>query len=119
MVHPQCETEPSGEDHGDGPARGRRLRADVVSPEGKTWRLRGEYREVQPAERLGFTWSWEGEPEHGETLVTVEFRRLGQSNFTEVLLRHEGFSTVDSCKSHQEGWNACLDTLEEKIIGWQ
>ncbi len=88
------------------------LRVDVVSPEGKTWKLRGQYREIKPAEKLVFTWSWENVPEDGNTLVTVEFRRLGQSNFTEVLLRHEGFPSADSCKSHTAGWDACLLTLE-------
>jgi len=95
---------------------GGRLRADVVSPEGRTWKLRGEYREIKPAEKLVFTWSWENEPQHGETLVSVEFRRLGQSNFTEVLVRHEGFPTADSCEDHASGWNACLNTLE-RLMG--
>ena len=40
--------------------------ADMVSPEGKVWKLRGEYREIKPAEKLVFTWSRVNEPQHGE-----------------------------------------------------
>jgi len=75
----------------------------------------GHSLEIRPAEKLVITCSWENEPQHGETLVTVEFRRLGQSNFTEVLLRHEGFPSADSCKDHTNGWNACLLTLEKAM----
>jgi uncharacterized protein YndB with AHSA1/START domain len=92
---------------------GGRLRLEVNGADGKTWKLLGEYREVCKPARLSFTWSFENDPTHGETLVTVDFRRLGESNFTEVRLRHEGFLTEQSCKGHNEGWIACYALLDE------
>src|SRR5262249_33458707 len=43
--------------------------------EGDPLHLAGTYREVEPPERLVYTWRWEvGVPDPGESLVTVEFR---------------------------------------------
>jgi uncharacterized protein YndB with AHSA1/START domain len=71
----------------------------------------GTYREVQPPERLVFTWSWEEGIDVGETLVTVEFRDLGDS--TEVVLTHELFPNEQARDKHIEGWSGCLERLEK------
>lgn len=71
----------------------------------------GTYREVQPPERLVFTWSWEEGMDVGETLVTVEFRDLGGS--TEVVLTHELFPNEQARDKHNEGWSGCLKRLEK------
>ena len=71
----------------------------------------GTYREVQPPERLVFTWSWEEGIDVGETLVTVEFRDLGGS--TEVVLTHELFPNEQARDKHNEGWSGCLERLEK------
>lgn len=67
----------------------------------------GVYREIRPPEKLVFTWSWEGEPM--ETLVTVEFRDLGDA--TEVMLKHEYFPDALTRDKHSEGWTGCLEQL--------
>ncbi len=87
----------------------------MKDPSGKVWKLLAEYREVRRPERLIFTWRWENDPALGETLVTVEFRRLGNSNFTEVKLRHEDFPTAQTCKSHEDGWIGCFITLDREL----
>ena len=71
----------------------------------------GTYQEIQPPEKLVFTLSWEQGVDVGETLVTVEFRDLGDS--TEVVLSHERFPTEESRDKHAEGWNGCLERLEK------
>ncbi len=71
----------------------------------------GTYREVQPPERLVFTWSWEEGMDVGETLVTVQFRDLGGS--TEVVLTHELFPNEQARDKHNEGWSGCLERLEK------
>jgi len=78
-------------------------------PDGEVFYLSGAFREVKPLEKLVYTWSWEAEPELGETLVTVEFRDLGSS--TDVVLTHELFPTEKALKDHDRGWNSCLDRL--------
>ncbi|MGH7408469.1 MAG: SRPBCC family protein, partial [Candidatus Methylomirabilales bacterium] len=61
-------------------------------PDGGVFYLAGTFREVRPPERLVYTWVWEGSPELGETLVTVEFRTRGKA--TEIRLTHELFPTA-------------------------
>lgn len=82
--------------------------------EGESYTAVGEYREIDPAKRLVYTWEWE-EPEQamGDTIVTVEFRDLGGS--TEIVLTHEGFPTDDAAAGHAEGWGLCLDQLAELL----
>ncbi len=84
------------------------------TPEGDRW-VGGEYTEVTPPERLVFTWSWEGDytADSPETLVTVEFRNLG--DMTEVALTHERFGSVESRDHHRHGWSSSLDCLEQVL----
>lgn len=88
---------------------GGRYRLEVGSPDGALHLLSGTYREVVPPEKLAFTWSWEGIPDFGETLVTVEFHARG--TFTEVVLTHEFFPNKEACDNHTKGWHGCFDAL--------
>ena len=76
---------------------------------------KGVYREVKPPSRLVFTWSWEGDPNSAEMLITVEFRDKG--NETELTLTHELFPSEESKKGHEEGWVGCLDKLAQVLGG--
>jgi uncharacterized protein YndB with AHSA1/START domain len=69
----------------------------------------GIYREVVPNRRLVFTWQWEGS--ELETMVTLEFRPLSDSE-TELTLIHEGFDSEDTRDKHGQGWDGCLAKLE-------
>ncbi len=68
----------------------------------------GTYREIDPPNRLVYTWDWV-EDDHRmdtETLVTVEFRP--HADGTEVVLTHEAFPTEEITDLHGEGWESCL-----------
>ena len=73
----------------------------------------GIYREIRPPEKLVFTWSWEGEAERIDTLVTVEFRDMGKS--TEIILKHEFFPDEPTRDQHTEGWTGCINMLAEHL----
>jgi|ERR1017187_8012189 uncharacterized protein YndB with AHSA1/START domain len=75
--------------------------------DGNVHRLAGTYREIKPPEKIVFTWRWEQDPNAYDSLVTVEFRDLGQS--TEIALHHEQFPNVEECEKHNQGWNGCFD----------
>ncbi len=66
------------------------------------------FQEVQPMERLSFTWKWQADDE--QSLVTVEF--FEQSGGTRVRLVHSKFATEKSRDGHAWGWKACFDTLD-------
>ena len=79
----------------------------------------GEYKEVQPPEKLVFTWTWEKPASDtsdwvpAETLVTLEF--LDKNGSTEVILTHEQFPDENSKNEHEGGWNGCLTQLTRLV----
>ena len=91
------------------PRPGGRYAIVVQDTEGKTSRLRGEYREIDRPEKLVFTWFWETQPEHGETTITLEFLYLDDK--TEMILTQEHFPNVKSRDGHGNGWTMCFDSL--------
>ena len=69
----------------------------------------GAYREVEPPEKLVFTWTsqhtlWR------ETLVTVALRALGDDR-TELRLTQTLLPDEDSTQRHTRGWTQILDHL--------
>lgn len=90
---------------------GGKYRIEVLGE--KLYRGRGVYREVRRPELLVFTWNWEHH-EFVDSLVTVEFRTLGQSNLTEVTLTHELLPQKDR-EAHRKGWAECFDMLEKAL----
>lgn len=74
----------------------------------------GVYQEIVRPQKLVFTWRWEnGDPNEPETLVTVEF--FENNGLTDVLLKHELFTDIAQRDKHAEGWQGCLNKLEQLI----
>lgn len=94
------------------PRPGGRYRIEMLE-HGRPHRVAGAYVEVRPPEKLAFTWAWESEPEHGETLVTLEFFDRGGA--TELVLTQERFPTEASRNEHDKGWAGCLDRLAASL----
>jgi uncharacterized protein YndB with AHSA1/START domain len=70
----------------------------------------GEFLEVEPPERLVYTFRWEGMlVDYGEMVVTVEFRDLGGS--TELALTHEHQRVRSARAFHRWGWTGSLERL--------
>jgi uncharacterized protein YndB with AHSA1/START domain len=90
---------------------------EFKKPDGMRKVVTGVYREVVAPERLAFTWGGAsagadasacgGEP--NETLVTLEFRAQGKR--TELVLKHEGFSSTEARDGHNNGWTCGLEHL--------
>lgn len=90
---------------------GGRYHVEVIChPDPKVYAIQGTYREVRPPEKLVFTWWYPG-ADFEESLITVDFRTLGQSNFTEVTLTHELLPTEKQREDHRQGWEECFDML--------
>jgi uncharacterized protein YndB with AHSA1/START domain len=73
----------------------------------------GEYREIVPVTRLVFTWSC---PELAvvDSVVTINLVDLGGR--TELELTHDLLPTPKIRRSHEEGWEGCLGSLERLFI---
>ena len=96
------------------PRVGEHYRIEMQPPEGDSFHLTGEFREVDPPERLAFTFVWEpADPDDVETLVTLAFRDLGES--TEVQLTQGRFKTEERRALHRDGWGDSLDKLERTL----
>ena len=75
-------------------------------PRGVTHVVSGTYREVEPNQRLVFTWEGVESP---ETLVSVELRPQGAD--TELVLTHEGFPNAAFRDQHLHGWTGSTEKL--------
>src|ERR1700687_511503 len=81
--------------------------------EGKSHIVVGTYQEVVPPERLVFTWTWETEPRHGESVVTIDLvERAGK---TELTLTHEKVPSDAARDEHNKGWTGSLDRLGQYV----
>jgi uncharacterized protein YndB with AHSA1/START domain len=95
---------------------GGRYRIRMKGPDGTLFNAVGEYREIDPPNRLSYTWKWEEKGnDHYDTLVTVEFH--DRDGATEVVLIHELFPDSEIAGKHSEGWTSCLNRLEGVFAG--
>jgi uncharacterized protein YndB with AHSA1/START domain len=75
----------------------------------------GEYRELQPGEKIVFTWQWEDDEdwENKVSIVTVEL--IDRDDSTELRLTHERLPNESSRDGHTRGWNSAVDKLEKFV----
>ncbi len=96
------------------PRVGERYRIEMQPPEGDSFYLTGEFREVDPPARLAYTFAWEEpDPDDVETLVELSLRDLGES--TEVVLTQRAFRTEARRELHRQGWTDSFDKLEKLL----
>lgn len=84
----------------------------IMGAKGRRLEHTGEYIEVNPAQRLVFTWR---SPYTGPepSVVTVELRPAETG--TELLLTHERLPK-DQVEPHAGGWGRMLDRLAEEVL---
>ena len=93
------------------PRVGERYRIEMQPPEGDSFHLTGEFREVDPPSRLAFTFVWEpANPDDVETLAELSFMDLAGS--TAVELTQGPFKTEERRALHRDGWGDSFDELE-------
>ncbi len=73
---------------------------------------RGVYREINPPERLSFTWISSGTQER-ETLVTIVLTQ--HPDGTELVLTHELLPTADAITRHGNGWTSIVEKLAARF----
>jgi uncharacterized protein YndB with AHSA1/START domain len=74
--------------------------------------LFGEYTEINRYTRIAFTWS---SPVISNSRVVLEFRELSVRR-CELTLTHSLFPSEEIRAQHGEGWNACLDNLQSRVV---
>jgi uncharacterized protein YndB with AHSA1/START domain len=92
------------------PRVGAGYRIEMQPPEGAAFYLRGEFREVEPPNRLVYTFIWEEpDPDDQETLVTLALEELGES--TRLTLDQAPFATEARLALHRDGWSNSFERL--------
>jgi uncharacterized protein YndB with AHSA1/START domain len=71
----------------------------------------GTYTEIEPPNRLAFTWIWDGEKTR--TLIELDFEE--RDGVTTVSFVHSGLWDEEVMRSHEDGWGKLFDTLERAL----
>lgn len=76
----------------------------------------GTFKELQPFEKVSFTWISMVGNEHstGETLVTITLAEVSPGK-TNMKLVHTGFKTEFARREHDGGWNEYFAGWEKKL----
>jgi uncharacterized protein YndB with AHSA1/START domain len=86
-------------------------RFTMQPPEGAAFHITGEFREVEPPQRLVYTFEYEEpDPEDQETLVTLSLADAAQG--TTLVLEQGPFATKARRSLHEQGWTETLDGLD-------
>ncbi len=89
---------------------GGRYRIANQLPDGKVLMIEGEFQLVERPHRLVYTWR-AGEDQVSRVTVRFEAR----VDATEVIVIHEQIPSELVRKSHEQGWQGCLDGLERHL----
>lgn len=83
---------------------------------GGEWTFFGVYQEVEPNQKLSYTFEWKSDWREPPTpsLVELTFRERGDSTELEVVHSQMPESGLESTEAH---WTEFLDVLEEKLVG--
>lgn len=95
---------------------GGRYRFGMQPPDGELFHVSGEYVELDPPRRLGYTFRWdEPAPDDRETVVTLalDVRDSG----TRLTVSHGEFATEERLALHRDGWTDSLERLRRLLEG--
>ncbi len=96
------------------PRVGGGYRIAMQPPEGDVFHLSGEFLEVEPPDRLSYTFRWEEPtPDDRQTVVTLTLREVDGS--TNVVLDQGVFATEERLALHTQGWTDSLERLYELV----
>src|SRR5262249_54802136 len=90
---------------------GGHYKLDMFNEDGTGHAHTGIYQEIIPNKKIVFTWN---SHRVQNTLVTVEFSAINDK--TEITLTHELIPTEELREMHQNGWQGCMDNLEQFLM---
>ncbi len=90
---------------------GGRYRFCMRSPEGEDHWVWGEYSEIEPPERLSFTWNREDANGNIWNSTVVRLTFVDEDGRTRFTLTQTLFDTTADRDDHNGGWTQCLERL--------
>jgi uncharacterized protein YndB with AHSA1/START domain len=83
-------------------------------PDGQDRTVSGVYREIEPPNRLAFTWAWHNDGKRGhETEVVVELKPDGGGTLLQLTQRT--FETTNDRDMHNMGWSSSFNDLARLV----
>jgi uncharacterized protein YndB with AHSA1/START domain len=73
----------------------------------------GRYTEIDPPNRLAFTWVWDDDEDGAEQLIEVDF--VEADGATTITFTHSGLWDDEALPSFEDGWGKCFDNLERVL----
>ena len=96
------------------PRIGGHYRITMQPPEGAPFHLSGEFVEVDPPNRLAYTFRWEEpDPDDRETLVSIALLDHGPD--THLVVDQGVFATLARLALHEQGWAETVERLREFV----
>jgi uncharacterized protein YndB with AHSA1/START domain len=96
------------------PRPGGSYEIEMQPPEGEPFHLRGEFLQVDPPDRLVYTFRWDPpDPDDRETVVTLSLQEQGDR--TQVELSQGEFTTEERRALHEGGWADSFERLAELL----
>jgi hypothetical protein len=92
-------------------------RIEGVDNEGAAYSISGDYRKVDPDQRLSMTWTYDGAAtalKGKPSIVTANLRPLGDE-MTELTVTHEELGSRHAADLTRQNWNTCIDNLEAAL----
>jgi uncharacterized protein YndB with AHSA1/START domain len=71
----------------------------------------GQYTEIDPPNRLAFTWIWDDNDTR--TLIELDFEETDGA--TTVRFTHSALWSEEAVRSHEEGWTGAFDNLDRAL----
>lgn len=75
----------------------------------------GQFLEVEPMDRLVFTWGDPGAPESSEAVITLDFTALEGGEQTELVFHLRGFPGQPGDNNVYDGWDEALTNLSNHL----
>jgi uncharacterized protein YndB with AHSA1/START domain len=75
----------------------------------------GHFTEIDPPNRLAFTWIWDDDADRVRQLIEIDFAE--EDGKTTVTFTHRDLWSEDSIPDFQDGWTKCFDNLERTLAG--
>lgn len=91
-------------------AVGGKYNIEMLEPDGTSHKIHGEYVALNPYDQIVFTWEWESDEQHVNSLVTIDLTEKG--DVTNMILTHDKLASQESVDLHSEGWMGCLSQLD-------
>ncbi|WP_207426144.1 SRPBCC domain-containing protein [Pedobacter sp. SYSU D00535] len=85
---------------------------------GEEFVIEGTYQEVQPNERLVYSWNWNlPEVNTDESKYTLQVEFVDDEGGSSIRITQSGFSSEEASQPHLDGWNQGLDSLKKHLEG--